>query len=118
MSVKDPFIPPGGYGAGGPPRDPTPEDFMRRLIGRASDRFTKDWGITVLPDARSALLEPALPHAAGVLREIQLGRSSEPQLLGHVSTILRNAIKHASLDIDRKAVEASMEDDCPYLFWC
>jgi hypothetical protein len=118
MSVRDPVIPPGGFGGGRPPRDPTPEDFIRRLIARASDQFTKDSGRIVPPEARSALLKPALPHAADVFREMLAGNISESELIGHVTSILRNAIKYASPDIDRKAVEDSMEDDCPYLFWC
>jgi hypothetical protein len=118
MSVKDPIIPPGSFGGGRPPRDPTPEDFIRRLIARTSDRFTMDSGRIVSSEARSALLEPALPHVADVFREMLAGHVSESDLLGHVTSILRNAIKYASPGIDRKAVEASMDDDCPYLFWC
>jgi len=95
---------------------------LNALINKVSDRVEKDTGRSVFIIARQALLNPAIPYLDRVTRELSEGVISTRFLEESLEKVLRNAEEDARNRgvnyIDAEAINRSMAQYCPYLFWC
>jgi hypothetical protein len=93
---------------------------LRDLIDLVANRFEAETGIRVEPGARLALLDPALPHLEKVNVALAQGKITTPFLEDCIRKILQNGRRfmRGAASITASVVSESMDDDCPYLFWC
>ena len=95
---------------------------MRAFVNRMADQFQDSARILVDPSAREALIGPALPHEEGVARQLARRALTIEFLEDCVLSVLERARRIAGTtgqsQINATCVEQSMEEECPYLFWC
>lgn len=95
---------------------------MRELINRAANEFERRFGTTVDGAGRRELLTPALPHTDDVAKALAAGSITISFLEECVISILERADRilqaRGGSSITGSDVVASMQEDCPYFFWC
>jgi len=95
---------------------------MAAFVNRVADEFEEANGVVVDRSARETLIAPALPHAADVARALAAGTITIEFLEGCIRSVLGRAwridLEGEGADINGAHVQASMDEECPYLFWC
>ena len=101
----------------------TPTDFdIRVLVNDTADSFSKEFGVRVGGAAREELITRALPYRETVANELADGTITIEFLQDTLLAVLKNArrimLDGDALEVGVEEVVASMEEECPYLFWC
>ena len=107
---------------------------FHELVNRVANRFEETTKIGVEEKARLALITPAIPHKNNVEEALGKEEITIEFLENCILEVLNNAVelyveeKSASLDstieptqlneINESDIAASLEENCPYVFWC
>jgi hypothetical protein len=92
------------------------------LVNSVADEFENNRQMTVTPDGREALIQPALPYQGHVDDELRSGKVTPDFLRESVTIVLENGLEIARTEalssIDGHVVRKSMKKYCPYVMWC
>ncbi len=103
------------------------------ILNAAFDEFELAFQVRVSPQAREALLAPALEHEDEVIAELQMGvltpatiRDKAFAQLRVAADIARRRTQGRLLEsaggvrnsIQRQDAQTSMDEKCEWLFWC
>ena len=95
---------------------------LRELINQVADRFEEQSGMKVTALAREELIKPALPYRDQVLRELNTGEITIEFLESSIFSVLERArqiaIRIGQDHVGENTTQESMQEKCPYLFWC
>lgn len=106
------------------------ESLFYELVNNVADQFAGDSSVMVSDEARTLLIELALPYTSRVEQELSEGSITREFLSNSLYTVLDNALQvgqdRGDLNpgigsggtINVAAVHLSMQRYCPYLFWC
>jgi hypothetical protein len=95
---------------------------MAAFVNRVVDEFQQEAGRSLEPSAREALIQPALPHARDVQRQLEDGTLTIDRLEAGLWQVLRGAHEMAGYrlvgGLNEVDVHESMRRYCPFVFWC
>jgi hypothetical protein len=113
-----------GFGAsgGGGVVSEFDESLVERLVDGVISDFEGRSELTLTPNARSMVLQPAIQHGKHILGELGSGAVMPEQIQDAVHTLLTNAERIArerdEWKIDEPIMRIAMRLECRYFPWC